>query len=180
MAIVQLNISASLWRQCWLIITAVYHIQLKQFHKICSNQENHTVNINELILLPVMCDINSECEYPDNKYYHACPCAKHRVIGLWEIVFSWTCAIYSLIFMSIWIPQPMEWLLLPMLLFVMASQCYNKCIMWRHKGAHTLLATKTALLVLTSFNNPHDINWIKLEFSMDEIIFTHSNSTYVT
>ena len=27
-----------------------------------------------------------------------------------------------------------------------------------------------ALLVLHSSNNPHDINWIELEFLMDEII----------
>ena len=35
--------------------------------------------------------------------------------------------------------------------------------------------------MLSSSNNPYDINWIKLEFLMDKIIIlTHQNSTWVT
>ena len=39
-----------------------------------------------------------------------------------------------------------------------------------HLGA--LSNHKAALLVIPSYNNPHDTNWIKMKFLMDEIIKT--------
>ena len=62
--------------------------------------------------------------------------------------------------------------LLPMLLFFVTLQFCNNSICDVTMG-HTLGALsnqKAALLVLPSSNNPHDINVIKLEYLMDEII----------
>ena len=89
---------------------------------------------------------------------------------------DWTCVILSLIFMSvIWISQPMEWL----------HCCLCYCSLWHHNAATIAPVTSqwdthwsalsnqnAALLVLQSYKNPHDINWIKLEFLMLKIIIS--------
>ena len=53
-------------------------------------------------------------------------------------------------------------------------QQYHLC---RRNGTHTVGALSNqnaALLVLPSFTNPHDMNWMKLEFLMAKIIiFAH-------
>ena len=89
---------------------------------------------------------------------------------------DWTCAIHSLTYMSnLSISQPMEWL----------HCCLCYCSLWHHNLATIAAVTSqwdthwgalsnqnAALLVLPSSNKPHDINWIKFDFLMDEIIIS--------
>ena len=68
--------------------------------------------------------------------------------------------------------------MLPMLLSSMTSQRYTNSICDATMGhAGVSLGTQNvALLVLPSSNNQHDINWMKMELIMDEIIIlTHLN-----
>ena len=71
-------------------------------------------------------------------------CVKTMNNCLWQNVFSWTCASYSLIFMSNYNSSTHGMAaLLPMLLFSMTSQCCNNDIYNEHTGVP--LATRKQL-----------------------------------
>ena len=82
--------------------------------------------------------------------------------GVMVIFLYWTCMIHSLIFLdnSNFSTNRMA-ALFSMHGITMLQQQH----LWHHNGVHN-----AALLVLPSTHNPHDTNWIKLEFMVDQIM----------